>query len=162
MLDIKDIKKRKEYYNECFKKREYEVDLDNLISLYDTQLKIKQEQETLLALKNKGAKDFEFAKRNNADNLDELQAKLRINTQKIAELTKQYNEALEEYNKIFLALPNIVVDDTPAGGKENNIVLKEFKEKPKFTFKPKTHIELCKRHNLIDYERAIKIAGEGN
>ena len=32
MLDIKDIKNRKGYYNECFKKREYGVDLDNLIS----------------------------------------------------------------------------------------------------------------------------------
>ena len=62
MLDIKDIKKRKEYYNECFKKREYEVDLDKLINLYDKQVKIKQEQENLLALKNKGAKEFEFAK----------------------------------------------------------------------------------------------------
>ena len=31
MLDIKDIKKRKEYYHECFNKREYDVDLDNLI-----------------------------------------------------------------------------------------------------------------------------------
>ena len=134
MLDIKDIKKRKEYYKECFNKREYEVDLDNLINLYDKQNKIKQEQETLLALKNKGAKEFEFAKRNNADNLEELQANLRANTQKIADLTKEYNEALEEYNKIFLALPNIVVDDTPAGGKENNVVLKEFKEKPMFAF----------------------------
>ena len=111
MLDIKDIKKRKEYYNECFKKREYEVDLDKLINLYDKQVKIKQEQENLLALKNKGAKEFEFAKRNNVDNLEELQANLRANTQKIADLTKEYNEANEEYNKIFLALPNIVVYD---------------------------------------------------
>ena len=127
MLDIRDIKNRKEYYNNCFKKREYEVDLNNLINLYDKQNKIRQEQEALLALKNKGAKEFEAAKRNNASNLEELQAALRANTQKIADLTKEYNEANEEYNKIFLALPNIVVDDTPAGGKENNVVLKEFK-----------------------------------
>ena len=72
MLDIKDIKKRKEYYDECFKKREYEVDLDNLINLYDKQNRIKQEQETLLALKNKGAKEFEIAKKNNAPNLQDF------------------------------------------------------------------------------------------
>lgn len=162
MLDIKDIKNRKEYYNECFKKREHEVDLDNLIKLYDETIELKIEQENLSALKNKGAKEFELAKRNNANKLEELQKALRENTQKINEVYKQYNEKLEEYNKIFFALPNIVVDDTPAGGKENNVVLKEFKEKPKFKFKPKTHLELCKQHNLIDYERAIKIAGEGN
>lgn len=78
MLDIKDIKKRKEYYNECFKKREYDVDLDNLINLYNKQNKIKQEQESLLALKNKGAKEFEIAKRNNASNLEELQTKQQV------------------------------------------------------------------------------------
>lgn len=162
MLDIKDIKKRKEYYKECFKKREYEADLDKLISLYDKTIKIKIEQENLLALKNKGAKQFEVAKRCGAEKLEELQTALRANTTKIAELTKEYNEASEEFNKIFLALPNIVVDDTPAGGKENNVVIKEFKEKPKFAFKPKNHIEICKDLNLIDYERAVKIAGEGN
>jgi len=162
MLDIKDIKKRKEYYKICFEKRNYEVDLDNLIVLYDKTIKLKQEIEQLNALKNKGAKDFELAKRNNAGNLEELQNALRANTGKIADKTKDYNDALEEYNKIFFALPNIVVDDTPAGGKENNVVLKEFKEKTKFNFKPKTHLELCRDLKLIDYERAVKIAGEGN
>ena len=37
---------------------------------------IKVEQETLLALKNKGAKEFEIAKRNNLGNLEELQKQL--------------------------------------------------------------------------------------
>ena len=41
MLDIKDIKKRKEYYDDCFKKRNFEIDLDNLINLYDKTIKIK-------------------------------------------------------------------------------------------------------------------------
>lgn len=161
MLDIKDIKNRKEYYYNCFKKREYEVDLDEMIALYDQMLATKQEQETLLAKKNKGAKEFDILKRKGGD-VATLQAELRQNTQKIAELTERYNKIKEEYEKIFFALPNIVVEDTPAGGKENNVVVREFKQKPTFNFKPKSHIELCKKLNLIDYDRAIKIAGEGN
>ena len=162
MLDIKDIKKRKEYYDNCFKKRNFEVDLDNLINLYDKTIKLKQEQETLNALKNKGAKEFEQAKKLNKNNLEELQNNLRANTHKIAEITKEYNQALEEYNNIYLALPNITLEGAPAGGKENNQTIKEFKTKPTFNFKPKTHIEICKDLKLIDYERAVKIAGEGN
>lgn len=161
MLDIKDIKNRKEYYVNCFKKRNYEVDLDKMIELHDQMISIKQKQEILLAKKNKGAKEFEMLKRNGGD-IAKLQAELRQNTQKVAELTEKYNELKEKYEKIFFALPNIVVEDTPAGGKENNVVLREFKEKPKFNFKPKSHIEICKNLNLIDYERAVKIAGEGN
>lgn len=161
MLDIKDIKNRKEYYVNCFKKRNYEVDLDKMIELHDQMISIKQKQEILLAKKNKGAKEFEMLKRNGGD-IAKLQAELRQNTQKVAELTEKYNELKEKYEKIFFALPNIVVEDTPAGGKENNVVLREFKEKAKFNFKPKSHIEICKNLNLIDYERAVKIAGEGN
>ncbi len=161
MLDIKDIKKRKEYYAQCFKKRNYDADLDNMLNLYDNAMQIKQEQENLQALKNKGAKEFEIAKRNNKDTT-KLQAELRLNTQKIATLTQKYNEVMDEFNKIYYALPNIVDDNAPAGGKENNVTLKEYKTKPIFDFKPKSHIELCKNLKLIDYERAIKIAGEGN
>ena len=86
--------------------------MDNLINLYDKQNKIKQEQEALLALKNKGAKEFELAKRNNVGDLEELQANLRANTQKIADLTKEYNEALEEYNKIVSGNILDIVYDT--------------------------------------------------
>ena len=162
MLDIKDIKKRKDYYKQCFEKREYDVNLDEMINLHNKAIELKLEQENLLAIKNKGAKEYEQAKRNNAANLQELQNTMRVNTQKVAELTAEYNKVWEEFNKIYLALPNIVVDDAPAGGKEHNEVLREFKTKPTFNFKPKTHTELCKDLNLIDYGRAIKIAGEGN
>ena len=161
MLDIKDIKNRKEFYEECFKKREYEVDLDNLIMLHENLVELKNKIENLQAFKNQGAKLFEKAKQNGED-IKKLQEDLRENTRIIADYTKLYNEKLEEYNKIFYALPNIVMKGTPAGNKENNVVIKEFKTKPIFNFKPKNHIELCKMHNLIDYERAVKLAGEGN
>ena len=100
MLDIKDIKERKDYYKNCFKKREFEVDLDEMLALYDKAMKIKQEEENLLAQKNKGAKEFEFAKRN-GQNTAELQEKLRENTHRAAELTKEYNETMEKFNKIY-------------------------------------------------------------
>lgn len=161
MLDIKDIKKRKAYYAECFKKREYEVDLDELIKLYETVVELRKEQEELLTKRNLGAKEFEKAKRSGQD-IEALQHELKANNQGIARLGEELKQAEERYNAIFLALPNIVMDGTPAGGKEANVVLREYKEKPNFAFKPKTHIELCKDLNLIDYDRAIKIAGEGN
>ncbi len=160
MLDIKDIKMRKQYYKDCFKKRAYEVDLDNLIELYDRIVRSKQEQEDLLAKRNKGAKTFDTLRRNGEDTQN-LQDQLKKNAQRITQLTEQLTEFQEQYNKIFFALPNIVMDGTPAGGKEANVVLKTFKEKPTFAFKPKTHIQLCKELNLIDYDRAIKLAGEG-
>ncbi len=161
MFDIKEIKNKKKYFEDCFAKRDYQVDLDEMLALYDEAVLLKQKEEELLALKNKGAKEFELAKRKGED-VALLQEKLRENTKKAAEFAEKYNKTIEKFNKIYYALPNIVTDGTPAGGKENNIVLREFKEKPKFDFKPKTHLEICKNLGLIDYDRAIKIAGEGN
>ena len=31
--------------------------------------------------------------------------------------------------------------------------------KPKFNFKPKNHLEIAEKLNLIDYKKAIKISG---
>ncbi len=161
MLDIKDIKKRKEYYENCFKKRQYEVDLEALIKQYDKIVELKKLQEELLTQKNRGAKEFDLLKRTGKDTTA-LQTEMKELAKQTAQITENLTKVQEEYAKVFFALPNIVVDDTPAGNKENNVVLKSFGKKPSFDFNAKNHIQLCKQLNLIDYDRATKIAGEGN
>jgi len=161
MLDIKDIKKRKEYYENCFKKRQYEVDLEALIKQYDKIVELKKLQEELLTQKNRGAKEFDLLKRTGKDTTA-LQTEMKELAKQTAQITEKLTKVQEEYAKVFFALPNIVVDDTPAGNKENNVVLKSFGKKPSFDFNAKNHIQLCKQLNLIDYDRATKIAGEGN
>ena len=61
----------------------------------------------------------------------------------------------------MLALPNLPADDVQAGGKENNQVVKIFGEKPVFDFEPKNHVDLCTGLGLIDYERGVKMGGNG-
>ena len=161
MFDIKDIKKRKEYYKLCFKKRNYEVDLDNMLEIYDQAMAIKLKQENLQEIKNKGAKEYAQAMRKKQDTTL-LQKQMRENTKEIAELNEKFNELIEKFNKIYYALPNVVDDDAPAGGKESNVTLKEYKTKPKFDFVPKNHVQLCRDLKLVDYERGIKLAGEGH
>lgn len=64
--------------------------------------------------------------------------------------------------KEFLsALPNIPADDVVAGGKENNQVVRTFGEKPEFDFEPKHHVDLVTDLGLIDYERGVKLGGNG-
>lgn len=60
------------------------------------------------------------------------------------------------------SLPNIPDEDLVAGGKENNQPLYQYLEQPRFDFKAKDHIELEKDLNLIDYERGVKLAGQGS
>ena len=58
-------------------------------------------------------------------------------------------------------LPNIPDENVPAGGKENNEVIREWGNKPEFAFDPENHVDSATRLGLIDYERGVKMGGKG-
>ena len=59
-------------------------------------------------------------------------------------------------------IPNIPDSSVPIGIDENdNVIVREWGEKPIFNFKEKPHLELGKSLNLIDMERGAKISGSG-
>jgi seryl-tRNA synthetase len=66
----------------------------------------------------------------------------------------------EKLNKELLRIPNPAKEDVKAGksDKEND-VLRKVGEPTKFSFKPKNHLELGERLNIIDVQRASKISG---
>ena len=81
---------------------------------------------------------------------------------KIDEGMAKYNELEKKLFDYLVGLPNIPDDDIPAGGKENNIVLSTYLERPKFDFEIRPHYEILRNLKMVDYERGIKIAGEKN
>ena len=58
-------------------------------------------------------------------------------------------------------LPNMPDPDLLSGEKENNAVVKVFGEPRQFDFKMKNHVDLCVDNGLIDYERGVKLSGNG-
>ena len=69
---------------------------------------------------------------------------------------------LEEKIRTFmLALPNLPAEDVQAGGKEANQVVKVYGQKPEWDYEPQNHVDLCTKLGLIDYERGVKMGGNG-
>jgi seryl-tRNA synthetase len=65
-----------------------------------------------------------------------------------------------ELRLLLLQLPNIPSSDVPVGASEDeNKVVKTVGGKPFFLFKPKSHWQLAEELDLIDKERAAKVAG---
>lgn len=87
---------------------------------------------------------------------------MKIIGNKILELDNKYNELETKIKKFMETLPNIPDEDVLAGGKENNKVIYTFKEKPTFNFKPKDHTTIALDLGLIDYERGVKLGGQGS
>ena len=92
-------------------------------------------------------------------------SKIFAKVKEIAAENKENEAKVKELeDKIFnflAALPNIPDDDLVGGGKENNKVIRTFKEKPTFNFKIKDHVELATSLGLVDYDRGAKISGRG-
>jgi seryl-tRNA synthetase len=57
-------------------------------------------------------------------------------------------------------VPNIPDMTVPEGeSDEQNVEIKTWGEKTKFTFEPKDHIELMENLKMVDFERGIKVHG---
>ncbi len=69
--------------------------------------------------------------------------------------------AVEEEFKLVLAqIPNLQADDVPIGKDEDdNVEIKKWGKKKKFSFKPKDHLDLGERLDIIDVKRAAKVSG---
>jgi seryl-tRNA synthetase len=124
----------------------------------------KKRRETLQALenmqsqKNKSSKTISKTKDEKEKRKIILQMReLDKNSDRLAKTVKKLDE---EFNKLMLQIPNLPQEDVPVGKDErDNKVLKEVGEKPEFDFKPKNYMEISKNLDLIDIERAAKVAG---
>ena len=80
--------------------------------------------------------------------------------QEIATLEEKLRAVTKELTAIIASIPNIPSPDVPVGKDENdNVVLRQWGEKPAFAFEPKPHWDLGKEREFIDTERAAKVAG---
>jgi seryl-tRNA synthetase len=154
MLDIKLIQNSKEEIETALLKRmnKNDLDLDKIISLDNKKRELLTKKEALQSKRNKGSKT--------KPNKRTVEAMKTIGSD-IKKLDKDLDKINTDYNSLISALPNIPANDVVSGGKENNKVLKSFREQPKFDFETKDHIELATTLGLIDYKRSAKMSGSG-
>jgi seryl-tRNA synthetase len=103
----------------------------------------------------------EVAKRKRAgENADELIAQGRAVGDEIAGLERTLGGVEEELNQLLLEIPNVTLPNVPAGGEENNVVVREWGT-PRSPDGVKPHWEIGEKLGLIDLERASKVSGSG-
>lgn len=162
MLDVKLIRENPELVRNNLKKRgspENLKMLDELIE-YDkrwrrllTRLNETRHERRLLtteiaALKKKG-KDAR-TKISKAKTIDK----------EITTLEKQVNECEEKTRYYLMRIPNLLHESVPIGKDEHdNIPIRMWGEIPKFSFPVKDHVDLGLSLDIMDVERAGKIAG---
>jgi len=132
---------------EMLEKRGVKANLPHIIEIDDERKKLIGEVESLRHERRAAAekKDVKAGR--------EIKEKL---AKKEAALTGVEEELAENLDKV----PNMLHKDAPEGKDESdNVEVKRWGKIPEFDFKPLDHTEIGKALDLIDFERAAKVAG---
>ncbi len=160
MLDAKLIVEKTDFVKEGLLKRmaPEDLNLEEIVSLYDEVKKKKKDFEDLRS-KQKGFNDKMAKIEKGSDDFKGMIEELKQISQKVKKLDIEVRELETTLKSKLEILPNIPDEDVPSGEKENNVVVEEVGEKRDFSFKFKDHVEICESLNLVDFERAAKLAG---
>jgi len=152
MLDLNFIRENPQKVKDACRNKNVDVNVDLVLSLDRKKRELMTEMEMLKAEQNK-------ISRGGAEN-KEIFAQAKEIKQKIKEMEPEMEKVDRELKTLLLQLPNIPFDDVPVGKSEDeNVVIKTIGKKTHFSFPAKSHWQLAEQLDLIDKERAAKVAG---
>lgn len=115
--------------------------------------------ENIKSKKNKLGKEIGKLKKQGADTR-ELEEQSKAYSAEIATLEEDMKEVEQQFQDFILNIPNLFDDSVPIGKDESeNVVVREWGQKPTFDFSPKPHWELGEISKSLDFPRAAKISG---
>lgn len=162
MLDIKIIRENPDdvIARLMAKGKDAAEDVKRILELDARRRAMISENEQKKAEQNKQSKMIPQLKKEGKDTT-ELFAEMKKLSEEIKANDAALAEVENEYNTLMLGLPNLPDTDLKPGGKENNEPLRYYGEPHHFDFEPKNHVDLCTDLGLIDYQRGVKLSGNG-
>ena len=138
------------------KRRNLEIDLEQLVKLDESRRKLRFEAEKLRADQKSLGKEIANAK------LKEKEALLEKASQ-ISENAKERFDEVErkdkEFYDIWIKIPNLISQTSPDGKTdEDNSEIKKIGEIQDIE-KPKDHLEIAEKLGLIDVQKASQVSG---
>jgi seryl-tRNA synthetase len=134
-----------------------------LLQLDEQRRKFLAEVEALKSQRNRISKEIgALMGRKKTAEAEAKKAETRELGDRIAALDRQAAAAEAARDALMLQLPNLPHASIKVGkSAEDNPVVRVHGEKPDFSYKPKSHIELCESLKLVDFARAAKLSGSG-
>jgi seryl-tRNA synthetase len=150
-VDFKKIIQDIERLKENARKRGAQVDLDNILQLYNKKCELECRLNELRCEKNKLSKI----------SLPTAETLYRGKQLKeaIALIEADYAQTEATLIEEILYCPNETHPETPVGDASSSRLIETIHSCPTYTFIPKDHLELAKMHDLIDFERAAQVTG---
>ena len=159
MLDPKIIKENPQVIRDMLKKRSVEFDLDSLIESDQKRREFIIKTDELRKKKNQIALEISQKKKAGEDATSILSEMKKI-SEDLTKLETEQTDIEKTYSRLTLTIPNIVHESVPIGADENaNQEVRKWGSIPNFDFKINDHIDISENLDLVDLERAAKVAG---
>lgn len=162
MLDIKSMSEKPETVKNDLRKRN---DLEKIRWVEDAIKKYKKYGKLLydvqLLRQKRNTVSVEIAKlKRDGKDVTLLLKDMKSIPGEIAKKEVEIEKLKEKIDWYMLRLPNIMHKSVPKGVDENdNKVVRKWGEKPKHKWKSLDHIDLTSKLDLVDIDRAAKVAG---
>ena len=161
MLDLRFVRENLDAVAEAMKNRNAKFDADLFRELDEARRTGITEEETLQAQRNKTSKEIgALMKQGKKDEAEAAKAQVREINEQLAAASAKRAEADEALQQLLMATPNMPDATTPVGADENdNPEVRRWGTPRTFDFEFKPHWDLGTDLGIIDFERAVKLAG---
>lgn len=157
MLDIKFIRENKNLVQQAAKKKRIEFDVEKLLEVDDKRKKFLGKVEEKRAEQRVANNEIVKA---SSEEREAILEKMKVIKEELGREEAELKEVMGEWQSLMLNVPNIPDASVPDGeGEEGNAILKEWGNKPKFSFEPKDHVEIMTQLDMVDFERGTKVHG---
>ena len=159
MLDPKLIKEKPQIIRDMLKARSVDFDLDALIEFDQKRREFIIKTDELRKKKNQIGLEISQKKKTGKDVSSILDDMKNVSVE-LSKLESEQETIENKYSRLALTIPNLVHESVPVGVDENaNKEIRKLGNIPNFDFKINDHIDISENLDLVDLERAAKVAG---
>ena len=159
MLDPKILRENPDKIRKMLKDRGLEYNLDGLIQLDKQRRNLIMETDEFRKKRNEISLEIGKKKKAGQDPSALLDEMKKVSTQ-LEELESKQNTVESDYAKLAYTVPNLIHETVPIGADATtNKEVRTWGKIPKLDFKIQDHIDFSVNSDLVDLERASKVAG---
>ena len=159
MLDPKLIKEKSQMIQDMLKSRSVDFDLDGLIESDQKRRELIIKTDELRKKKNQLALQIS-QKKKSGEEISSVLTEMKGVSEDLGKLESEQEDIEKIYSRLALTIPNLVHESVPVGIDETaNKEIRKWGEIPNFDFKINDHIDISENLDVVDLERAAKVAG---
>jgi len=159
MLDARFVRENPEKIMQAMEKRGFDFNLPHFFAIEEERRVHIKDTDELREKRNRVSEEIATLKREKKD-ASRLIDEMKGVSAKIKEMEEHLKTVEEKIAEFLLTVPNLPHDSVPVGKDETgNVEVRRWGEPREFDFTPLNHWDIAEMHDIIDFERASKLAG---